>query len=593
VDEIADGADEGKPTTGTAETASEAGLEPGLPVDLEREVAELRRRLVETPRELHRLESEVRDAKRELARANARNQKLTSTIETARERITTLRDEVEKLSQPPSAYGTVLQVNDDGSVDVYSGGRKMRVGVHPELVEGLQPGQEVVLNDSMSIVLARTHDTTGEVVTVKEVLAGGQRALVVGRGDEERVAELADDLVGSGLHSGDSVMLDPRSRILLEVLPRPEVEDLVLEEIPDVSYEDVGGLDRQIEQIVDAVELPFLHQDLFAEYDLPAPKGILLYGPPGCGKTLIAKAVANSLAAKVSEVSGDDAARSYFLNIKGPELLNKYVGETERQIRLVFQRAREKSEQGWPVIVFFDEMESLFRTRGTGISSDIESTIVPQLLAEIDGVETLRNVIVIGASNREDLIDPAILRPGRLDVKIKIERPDATAAAAIFSRYLVGELPIDEGLVETVGGGDRNKAALAMIDETVAEMYSEDEQNRFLEVTYQNGDKEVLYFRDFSSGAMVENIVRRAKKLAIKRQLAGGARGIRTEDMVQSVRQEFTEHEDLPNTTNPDDWAKISGKKGERIVYVRTLVSKKADESGGRAIEGIGTGQYL
>ena len=593
MDEIAAGADDEKPAIGTEETVGDEGLEPGLPVDLEREVAELRRRLIDTPRELHRLESEVRDVKRELVRANARNQKLTSTIETARERITTLRDEVEKLSQPPSAYGTVLQVNDDRSVDVYSGGRKMRVGVHPELVESLQPGQEVVLNDSMSIVLARTHDTTGEVVTVKEVLAGGQRALVVGRGDEERVAELADDLVGSGLHSGDSVMLDPRSRILLEILPRPEVEDLVLEEIPDVSYDDVGGLDRQIEQIVDAVELPFLHQDLFAEYDLPAPKGILLYGPPGCGKTLIAKAVANSLAAKVSEVSGDDEARSYFLNIKGPELLNKYVGETERQIRLVFQRAREKSEQGWPVIVFFDEMESLFRTRGTGISSDIESTIVPQLLAEIDGVETLRNVIVIGASNREDLIDPAILRPGRLDVKIKIERPDATAAAAIFSRYLVGELPIDEGLVETVGGGDRNKAALAMIDETVSEMYSEDEENRFLEVTYQNGDKEVLYFRDFSSGAMVENIVRRAKKLAIKRQLAGGAKGIRTDDMVQSVRQEFTEHEDLPNTTNPDDWAKISGKKGERIVYVRTLVSKKADESGGRAIEGIGTGQYL
>jgi len=590
VDEIVAGAAEDEPSVGAD------GSDADQPVDLElleREVAELRRRLVDTPRQLHRLESEVRDCRRELARANARNQKLTSTIETARERITVLRDEVEKLSQPPSAYGTVLQVNDDGSADVHSGGRKMRVGVHPELTDGLQPGQEVVLNDSMSIVMVRTHDTTGEVVTVKEVLAGGRRALVVGRGDEERVAELADDLVGSGLHSGDSVMLDPRSGILLETLPRPGVEDLVLEEVPDVCYEDVGGLDRQIEQIVDAVELPFLHQDLFAEYDLPAPKGILLYGPPGCGKTLIAKAVANSLAAKVADVSGDDEARSYFLNIKGPELLNKYVGETERQIRLVFQRAREKSEQGWPVIVFFDEMESLFRTRGTGISSDIESTIVPQLLAEIDGVETLRNVIVIGASNREDLIDPAILRPGRLDVKIKIERPDATAAAAIFSRYLVGDLPIDEGLVDTVGGGDRNKAALAMIDETVAEMYSDDEQNRFLEVTYQNGDKEVLYFRDFSSGAMVENIVRRAKKLAIKRQLAGGSRGIRTEDMVQSVRQEFTEHEDLPNTTNPDDWAKISGKKGERIVYVRTLVTKQADESGGRAIEGIGTGQYL
>ena len=561
--------------------------------DRDQEMAELRRRLVDTPRQISRLESEIRDANRELTRANGRNQKLNTTLETARERITVLRDEVEKLSQPPSAYGTVVQLNDDGTADVHSGGRKMRVAVHQEAAEGLHPGQEVVLNEAMSVVMARRHEATGEVVTIKEIMAGGRRAVIVGRGDEERVVELAADLVGIGMHSGDSAMLDPKAGLLLERLPRPEVQDLVLEEIPDVTYEDVGGLDRQIELIVDAVELPFLHQDLFAEYDLPAPKGILLYGPPGCGKTLIAKAVANSLANKVSEVSGDAEARSYFLNIKGPELLNKYVGETERQIRLVFQRAREKSEQGWPVIVFFDEMESLFRTRGTGISSDIESTIVPQLLAEIDGVETLRNVIVIGASNREDLIDPAILRPGRLDVKIKIERPDATAAAQIFARYLVGDLPIDEESVETTGGGDRNKAALAMIDETVSEMYSEEERNRFLEVTYQNGDKEILYFRDFASGAMVENIVRRGKKLAIKRQLAGGRRGIHVDDLIQAVRQEFTEHEDLPNTTNPDDWAKISGKKGERIVYVRTLVSKNADESGGRAIEGVGTGQYL
>ena len=561
--------------------------------DRDQEMAELRRRLVDTPRQISRLESEIRDANRELTRANGRNQKLNTTLETARERITVLRDEVEKLSQPPSAYGTVVQLNDDGTADVHSGGRKMRVAVNQEAAEGLCPGQEVVLNEAMSVVMARRHEATGEVVTIKEVMAGGRRAVIVGRGDEERVVELAADLVGIGMHSGDSAMLDPKAGLLLERLPRPEVQDLVLEEIPDVTYEDVGGLDRQIELIVDAVELPFLHQDLFAEYDLPAPKGILLYGPPGCGKTLIAKAVANSLANKVAEVSGDAEARSYFLNIKGPELLNKYVGETERQIRLVFQRAREKSEQGWPVIVFFDEMESLFRTRGTGISSDIESTIVPQLLAEIDGVETLRNVIVIGASNREDLIDPAILRPGRLDVKIKIERPDATAAAQIFARYLVGDLPIDEESVETTGGGDRNKAALAMIDETVSEMYSEEERNRFLEVTYQNGDKEILYFRDFASGAMVENIVRRGKKLAIKRQLAGGRRGIHVDDLIQAVRQEFTEHEDLPNTTNPDDWAKISGKKGERIVYVRTLVSKNADESGGRAIEGVGTGQYL
>jgi proteasome-associated ATPase len=303
--------------------------------------------------------------------------------------------------------------------------------------------------------------------------------------------------------------------------------------------------------------------------------------------------VANSLAKKVAEVSGDDDARSYFLNIKGPELLNKYVGETERQIRLVFQRAREKSEEGWPVIVFFDEMDSLFRTRGTGISSDMESTIVPQLLAEIDGVETLKNVIVIGASNREDLIDPAILRPGRLDVKIKIERPDEEAAAAIFGRYLTAELPLDSTEVGTLGGGDRNKAVRAMIEQTVDEMYATGPENRFLEVTYQNGDKEVMYFKDFSSGAMIENIVRRAKKLSIKRFLDTGEKGIRTDHLLASIRQEYKEHEDLPNTTNPDDWAKISGKKGERIVYVRTLIADEEASEGGRAIEHVATGQYL
>jgi len=565
-------------------------------VGLEAEVAELRRRLVDAPRRIHELEAEVRDARRDLTRAMTRNQKLNTTLETARERINVLREEVDKLSQPPSAYGTIVGHNDDGTADVQASGRKMRVGVLPELAGTLRVGQEVVLNEALSIVMARGPEAVGEVVTVKEVLADGARAVVVGRADEERVVELAGELVGDdrvSLRSGDSVLLDVRSGLILERLPKLEVEDLVLEEVPDVTYADVGGLDHQIEQIVDAVELPFLHQDLFADYDLPAPKGILLYGPPGCGKTLIAKAVANSLARKVAEVSGDAHARSFFLNIKGPELLNKYVGETERQIRLVFQRAREKSEQGWPVIVFFDEMESLFRTRGTGISSDIESTIVPQLLAEIDGVETLRNVIVIGASNREDLIDPAILRPGRLDVKIKIERPDATAASHIFGRYLTADLPINADLIETLGGGDRNKALLGMIDEAVETMYGDDERNRFLEVTYQNGDQEVLYFRDFASGAMVENIVRRAKKTAIKRELSGGGRGIITDDLLRAVRQEFKEHEDLPNTTNPDDWAKVSGKKGERIIYVRTLVSSADDESGGRAIEGVGTGQYL
>jgi proteasome-associated ATPase len=562
--------------------------------EAEEEVTLLRRRLQESPLRVQTLEERLLETKGQLAQAVSQNEKLTFTLQTAKEHITNLREEVEKLTQPPAAYGTFLGTNDDGSVDVFSGGRKMRVSLHPEIALGeLQRGDEVVLNESLNVILAREGEGSGEVVVLKEVLDGGTRALVYCRADEERVVELADALIGVKLRSGDTVLMESRTGLLVEKLARPEVEELVLEEVPDVTYADVGGLDAQIEAITDAVELPYLHRELFAEHKLPAPKGILLYGPPGCGKTLIAKAVANSLAKKVAQVTGNTNTRSYFLNIKGPELLNKYVGETERQIRLVFQRAREKSEEGVPVIVFFDEMDSLFRTRGTGISSDMESTIVPQLLAEIDGVETLRDVIVIGASNREDLIDPAILRPGRLDVKIRIERPNEVAATQIFSRYLTPDLPLDADEVKTKGGGDPAKATQAMIEATVAEMYREDEENRFLEVTYQNGDKEILYYRDFSSGAMIENIVRRAKKLAIKRAIAGTGRGIRTDDLLESIRQEYKENEDLPNTTNPDDWAKISGKKGERIVYIRTLISEDLGTKGGRSIERVGTGQYL
>ncbi len=564
-------------TDATRESAELAALQD--------EIAHLRARLADAPKRVHSLEERLLETKGQLANAVGQNEKLSYTLREAREHIATLRDEVDKLSQPPSAYGVVVGKNDDDTVDILTSGRKMRVALHPDIdYELLDRGAEVVLNESYNVVMARSPEITGEVVTVKDVMDDGIRIVVVGRADEERVCEMADALRGMHIRAGDHLRLDVRSNLLLEKLPRPEVEHLLLEEVPDISYSDIGGLDEQIEQIADAVELPFLHQDLFAEHQLPAPKGILLYGPPGCGKTLIAKAVANSLAKKVAESVGEGKGHSYFINIKGPELLNKYVGETERQIRLVFQRAREKSDEGWPVIVFFDEMDSMFRTRGTGISSDMESTIVPQLLAEIDGVEGLKNVIVIGATNREDLIDPAILRPGRLDVKIKIERPNAAAAAAIFARYLTNEIPIAPG--ESIDD---------MIAATVDEMYRDDEANRFLEVTYQNGDKEILYYKDFSSGAMIENVVRRAKKLAIKRVIGGGVKGVSTQDLLDSIKQEYKEHEDLPNTTNPDDWAKISGKKGERIVFIRTLVSETAETNvaGGRAIERVQTGQYL
>ena len=583
VDSVGDNTTEG-PDDVDAPADDFAALEAQVSV-LGQENAHLRSRLADTPNRVRALEERLLETKGQLAQATAQNEKLSYTLREAREHIGSLRDEVDKLTQPPNAYGVVVGKNDDGSVDVLTSGRKMKVEIHPDVdFELLDLGAEVALNESFNVISARRPETVGEVVTLKDVMHDGVRAIVIGRADEERVCELASSLRGTRLRNGDMMRLDPRSNMLLELLPRPEVEDLLLEEVPDISYEDIGGLDTQIEAIADAVELPFLHQELFAEHRLPAPKGILLYGPPGCGKTLIAKAVANSLAKKVAETMGEGKGRSYFINIKGPELLNKYVGETERQIRLVFQRAREKSEEGWPVIVFFDEMDSMFRTRGSGISSDMESTIVPQLLAEIDGVEGLKNVIVIGATNREDLIDPAILRPGRLDVKIKIERPQAAAAAQIFARYLTDEIPIAEG-----------EHVPDMIEATVAEMYRDDDANRFLEVTYQNGDKEILYYKDFASGAMIENIVRRAKKLAIKRVISGGARGVCTDDLIASIKQEYKEHEDLPNTTNPDDWAKISGKKGERIVFIRTLVSEVLDAGpmGGRSIERTQTGQYL
>ena len=556
---------------------------------LEEEAAMLRRRLEDSPTRVRALEERLLETKTQLSSATAQNTKLADTLREAREQIVALKEQVEKLSSPPSGFGVFLGPHDEETVEVYAQGRKLRVNVGPEIdVEALVPGQEVVLNEALNVVEHARFEVVGEVMTLKERL-DGERLLVIGRTDDEIVVRLADPLRDVPLRAGDSLLVEPRSGYALERLPRPEVEELILEEIPDVEYEDIGGLGDQIEAIKDAVELPFLHADLFYEHELKPPKGILLYGPPGCGKTMIAKAVANSLAQRVAEKEGRADARSYILNIKGPELLNKYVGETERQIRLIFQRAREKVEEGFPVIVFFDEMDSIFRTRGSGVSSDVENTIVPQLLSEIDGVEALKDVIVIGASNREDMIDPAILRPGRLDVKIKIERPDEAAAREIFRVYLHGKLPLHPDLVKE---HDSEQAVIEwLIDETCRRMYAEADENKFLEVTYANGDKETLFFRDFNSGAMIENVVARAKKTAIKRYLDEGQKGLKAEDLYLAIRDEFKENEDLPNTTNPDDWARISGKKGERIVYVRTLLA--GQDAPGRSIENVNPGQYL
>jgi proteasome-associated ATPase len=561
---------------------------------LEQEVAALRRRLADSPRQARLLEDRLSDTESQLVAMTSQNDRLAATLREARDQIVALKDEIDRLAQPPAGFGIFLSRYEDGTVDVFTGGRKLRVAVSPDVeTDALRAGQEVMLNEALNVVRAMAFERVGEVVMLKELLADGDRALVIGHTDDERVVRIASPLKDSVMRAGDSLLLEPRSGFVYERIPKTEVEELILEEVPDIDYADIGGLSRQIDQIRDAIELPYLHADLFREHDLRPPKGVLLYGPPGCGKTLIAKAVANSLAKQVAARTGKAEEKSYFLNIKGPELLNKYVGETERHIRLVFQRAREKAGEGTPVIVFFDEMDSLFRTRGSGVSSDVENTIVPQLLSEIDGVESLENVIVIGASNREDMIDPAILRPGRLDVKIKIERPDAEAARDIFSKYLTVGLPLHaDDLAEH--GGLAGAAVEAMIQRSVERMYTEREDNRFLEVTYANGDKEVLYFRDFNSGAMIQNIVDRAKKMAIKEFLETGTKGIRVQHLLTACLDEFKENEDLPNTTNPDDWARISGKKGERIVFIRTLVSGKEGIEAGRSIDTVAnTGQYL
>jgi len=542
--------------------------------------------------EIESMELEMRqlhESRQKLHFSQQKNEQLVSTLHEAKAQIEALRKEVDKLSAPPSTFAVFYNTNEDGTVNVSLGGRKLRVNLHPSIPpESLKKGQEVIVNEGLNVIEARGYDPQGEVVHLKHLLDDG-RAVVSLHLDDERVVEISDALTHQDLSVGDHLLFEPRSGYLIEKLPKGEMEELVIEEVPDIQYDQIGGLTKELEQVKDAVELPFLYPELFAEHRLSPPKGLLLYGPPGCGKTLIAKAVANSIAKKLGHLKGKDV-RSYFLHIKGPELLNKYVGESERQIREVFAKAKEKASHGNPVIVFFDEMDALFRTRGTGISSDMESTIVPQFLSEIDGVESLRDVIVIGASNRQDLIDPAVLRPGRLDIKIKIPRPDKQSAKDILGKYLTSDLPLAESEL-TQHGSDRATFIHHLIETTIEAMYALTEENQFLEVTYANGEKETVYFKDFASGALIESVVSRAKKLAIKRAISGEAKGLNADDFLRGIREEFKEQEDLPNTTHPDDWAKIAGKKGEKIIHVRTLTTDKTSEP--REIETLSVGHYF
>lgn len=519
-----------------------------------------------------------------------RNERLASKLQELKTLIQEKQEEIDSLCAPPNSYGTFIMVNDDHTVDVDSDGRRLRVNARPGFeVTQLTAGQQVILNEAFNIIGIAGQESKGEIVQVTGLL-NGDRVIVTGRADEEKVVELAEELRHETLAIGDNLLLNSRSNYAVERLPKTRVDELLLEEVPDVTYAQIGGLDQQIEQIRDALELPYLYPEQFKAYKLTPPKGVLLYGPPGCGKTMIAKAIANSLAKKMEEKTGV-ATKSFFLNVKGPELLNKYVGETESKLRQVFSRAKEKASNETPVIIFFDEMDALFRMRGSGISSDMEATVVAQFLSEIDGVEGLRNVIIIGASNRQDLIDPAVLRPGRLDVKIKIDRPDKEGAKAIFVKYLTSDLPLDEESLRA-HDSDRERTIQDFIQKTIEQMYKVCDENKFLEVTYAQGSREIYYFKDFVSGAMIEHIVRRAKKYALKRFLSTQQSGLTCDDLLTAVKDEFKENEELPNTTNPDDWARIAGRKGDKIVNVRML-KESAEDRAERRVETMSAGQYL
>jgi proteasome-associated ATPase len=498
----------------------------------------------------------------ELEQYATQNDRLTASLRAARTQIVELKQDLERVGEPPNTYATFLSRAEGSTVDVLHNGRRMRVATSADIdLDALEPGTELRLSESLAAVRVVAARGTGNVVLVSEALPDG-RVLVQVAQDDLRALHRAGSVCDVDIRGGDHVLVDLKAQLVLERIERAEIGDLVLEQVPEVSFDQIGGLGGQIEAIRDAVELPFLQHELFREYGLRPPKGVLLYGPPGCGKTMIAKAVAHELALRSAEARGVSVAealqRSFFLNVKGPELLNKYVGETERAIRMVFERAREHAQAGHPVVVFFDEMESLFRTRGTGLSSDVETTIVPQLLAEIDGVESLENVIVIGASNREDMIDPAILRPGRLDVKIRVRRPDEAAAREILALYLDESVPVR---------GDRG----ALMEHTVEQIYADGPLTAFVRLDYSDGTSETLHFKDFVSGATLRNIADRAKKYAVKDVLSTGQGGIGQEHLDRAIAEEFAENEDLPSGAHPDDWARISGRRGRRIEDVVPL----------------------
>src|SRR5467141_3568043 len=489
------------------------------------------------------------------------------TIVEARRMIEKLEEVIKKVTSPANRIGTFLGATSRDTAHIVVGGADYYCNVDPRIpLAKLKNGTRVLVNEAYVIVGDLGFETAGPVTKITEVLSDDRLRVGSEHGLQSIVLQRSADLASSTLKSGDEVRVDSNYRMALEMLSSTKSHEHYLDVVPELPWEKVGGQEGALQAIKDAIELPLLHPDLFKKFQHATPKGFLLYGPPGCGKTLIGKATAFNLTKQLGAKSGTEM-REYFMHVKGPEILNMWVGESERMVREIFATAREKRGEDFMPFLFIDEAESILGTRRASRHSNILSTLVPMFCSEMDGIDSLNDVVIILASNRADLIDPAILRPGRIDRKIKVNRPNREGAREVYRIYLTPDLPYDGALgkeAENIGA-----AVDKLIERFVDWQFTRREENKFLEVTLRSGRKEVLYRSDLISGAIIASIVERAKAIAIKRAIATQQpEGIRETDLQLAFNAEYVENDIFPSSDVTEDWLKLIDYEPENVVKI-------------------------